>query len=195
MKVILGHKVGMTQIWDDKGRLLAATVVEAQPNRVLNSTDTQSTIGTVTKGKTAQPQAKIAEQLNSKTGIWLKTISGKTDEATELTVAQFKVGDEVSIAGVTKGKGFSGVVKRHGFAGWPASHGHSHQRRPGSIGAQQPQRVVKGRKMAGRMGGENLTVYGNKVLAVHPTEHLIVISGTIPGPKRSRVMIQGVEHG
>jgi large subunit ribosomal protein L3 len=187
MKTILGHKIGMTQMWDPSGRLVAATIVEAKPNTVVAKTDTQTTIATTTRGKASRAQQPLADKIKTKAGLFVKTVTGTTED--ELTVSQFTVGDKVKITGITKGKGFAGVVKRHGFAGWPSSHGHSHQRRPGSIGAQQPQHVVKGKKMAGRMGGEQLTVRGNKILAINPELNLLVISGAIPGPKRARVMI------
>ena len=109
-------------------------------------------------------------------------------------VDSFSTGEFVAISGVTKGKGFAGVVKRHGFAGWPASHGHSHQRRPGSIGAQQPQRVLKGKKMAGHMGAVNLTVRGNKVVSVDLENGLLIVSGAVPGAKRSKVIVRSLER-
>src|SRR3990167_2618455 len=175
MKVILGQKVGMTQIWDNKGRQVSATLISAPDNTVIDRSELQTIIGTTTSGKTNKPQQKIAGILHTSKGIWLKAVPEEI-EADKLSVDQFEIGDEVSVTGVTKGKGFAGVVKRHGFAGWPASHGHSHQRRPGSIGAQRPQRVVKGQKMAGHMGNANLTVRGNKVVAVDVSEGLIILS-------------------
>ena len=188
-KVLLGHKLGMTQLWDDKGRLIPGTVIAAPINTVTAKTDTQTTIGIATRGKTNQAQRQIAEILSSKRGIWLKTLPFSLD-GERLDVGQFEVGEPVVLTGVTKGKGFAGVVKRHGFAGWPASHGHSHQRRPGSIGAQQPQRVVKGQKMAGRMGGAQLTVRSSKVLMIDRDQNLIVVSGPVPGPAKGRVVIR-----
>lgn len=191
MKAILGHKVGMTQRWDDRSRLIAATVVEAQPNAVVEKTDSLTTLAVASKSKIRKPQAKLANSLKAKDGLWLRTIKGKAeDEATDLTVAQFKIGERVSITAVSKGKGYAGVMKRHGFAGWPQSHGHSHQRRPGSIGAQQPQRVPKGKKMAGRMGHRQVTIKGARILEIDDNRNLLVISGPIPGPARSRVLIK-----
>ena len=151
MKAILGHKVGMTQLWDDKGRLISGTVILAEDNDILSKINGQTTIGVATTGKTNKAQQKTAEHLGSKKGIWLKSLPEEL-AGDKLTIEQFEIGEKVSVTGITKGKGFAGGVKRHGFAGWPASHGHSHQRRPGSIGAQRPQRVVKGQKMAGHMG-------------------------------------------
>ena len=180
-------------MWDDKGRLIPGTVISASQNTVLSRTDNQVTIGTTTPGKTNKAQRKIADLLESKRGIWLKTLPLQVG-GDKLDVTQFEVGEAITLTGVTKGKGFAGVVKRHGFAGWPASHGHSHQRRPGSIGAQRPQRVVKGQKMAGRMGFEQLTVRGSKVLLVDKAENLIVVSGAVPGPKKGRILIRSKEQ-
>lgn len=181
-------------MWDDKGRLVPGTVISAPANTVTASAENQTTVGVGVPGKTNKAQRKIAEILSSKRGIWLKSLPIKLDDE-KLDVSQFEVGEAITLTGTTKGKGFAGVVKRHGFAGWPSSHGHSHQRRPGSIGAQRPQRVVKGQKMAGRMGFDQLTIRSSKVLMVDKGENLIVVSGPVPGPKKGRVIIQSKEQG
>lgn len=195
MKIILGRKLGMTQIWDDAGRLLGATIIVAKPNTVLaRTTDSRSLIGVATTAaKAKKPQAHLAAKLNSGKGIWLRSVA-TTDLPAEdqLTVNQFPVGSTVKVLATTKGKGFAGVVKRHGFAGQPASHGHSHQRRSGSIGAQEPQRVPKGQKMAGRMGGAKLTVRGLKILAVDEDKNQLIVKGAVPGPKNGRVVVFGL---
>ncbi|QQG50141.1 MAG: 50S ribosomal protein L3 [Candidatus Berkelbacteria bacterium] len=190
MKAILGQKVGMTQVWDDKGRLVPATVILAEPNKVLENKENTVLVGVKTAGKTAKAQRHFATKLDSKRGIRIKSFKDVSPEGETLSVSQFKVGENVSITGTTKGKGFAGVVKRHGFAGWPASHGHSHQRRPGSIGAQRPQRVVKGQKMGGHMGHETLTVRGNKVISIDTTENLLIVSGAVPGPAKGHLVIR-----
>ena len=189
MKAILGHKVGMTQLWDDKGRLISGTVILAEDNEILSKIHGQTTIGVATTGKTNKAQLKTAEHLGSKKGIWLKVLPEEL-EGDKLTVEQFEIGEKVSVTGITKGKGFAGGVKRHGFAGWPASHGHSHQRRPGSIGAQRPQRVVKGQKMAGHMGVEQFTSRGSTVLFIDNTNKTLVVSGAVPGPRKGRVFVK-----
>ncbi|MEK7535360.1 MAG: 50S ribosomal protein L3 [Patescibacteria group bacterium] len=193
MKALLGHKVGMTQMWDDKGRLVPGTVITAPGNIVLDTTNSQTIIGIPVSGKTNKAQRKTAEHLGSKKGIWLKTLP-EAIQGEQLTVEQFKVGEKVSVTGVTRGKGFAGGVKRHGFAGWPSSHGHSHQRRPGSIGAQRPQRVVKGQKMAGHMGMENFTSRGSKILSVDSENNTLIVSGAVPGPKKGRVFIKSQDN-
>ncbi len=189
MKAILGQKIGMTHLWDDYGRLISGTVILAEDNKIISRQGFQTTIGTITKGKMSKPQRKIAAVLGSPKGIWLKTLPVKID-ADQLSVDQFEIGEKVTVTGITKGKGFAGVVKRHGFAGWPASHGHSHQRRPGSIGAQRPQRVVKGQKMAGHMGAEQFTSRGSQVLFVDASNHTLIVSGAVPGPNKGRVFVK-----
>lgn len=188
MKAILGQKVGMTQIWDDSGRLLSATLITAAPNKIIAKADGRTTIATTIRGKTKKAQRKIADLFASGGKVWQKTLNGSLNE--EPTVGQFVIGEKVTVTGITKGKGFAGGVKRHGFAGSPSSHGHSHQRRPGSIGAQRPQRVVKGQKMAGHMGAEQFTSRGGRVLFVNNADNLLVISGAVPGPKKGRVFVK-----
>jgi large subunit ribosomal protein L3 len=190
MKAILGRKIGMTQVWDDKGRLKAATIIQAEPNTVLTKTDDRVLVGVATQGKTAKAQAGLAEKLGSKRGIWLKELIGVSPEGETLSVSQFQVGDALSISGFTKGKGFAGTIKRHNFSRGPMSHGSRQHRAPGSIGAQRPQRVLKGKKMAGHMGAENLTVRGSKVLSVDESSSLLVVSGAVPGPARGKVIVR-----
>lgn len=189
-KAILGQKLGMTQIWDDKGRLVPATVIFAPANTVITTAEDRVLVGVAVPGKTAKPQQHIAKKLDSKRGILLKEFKGVSPEGETLSVSQFQVGDKVSISGVTKGKGFAGTIKRHNFHRGPMTHGSDNIRQPGSIGAQRPQRVPKGQKMAGHMGAVNLTVRGNKVLAINEKESLIIVSGAVPGPAKGRIMIR-----
>lgn len=189
-KILLGQKLGMTQIWDDKGRLVAGTVVFAEPNTVIKNKEKVS-VAVAVRGKTNKAQMPLAEKVGSKRGIFIKEVSTLETNQDKLDVTQFEVGEKVKVSGITKGKGFSGTIKRHNFHRGPVSHGGDNVRAPGSIGAQRPQRVPKGQKMAGRMGGENLTVRGGKVLAVNLKENIVIISGNIPGPARGKVIIQG----
>lgn len=179
----------MTQMWDDKGRLIAGTVISAEPNSVISQTDSQTTIGIKSSGKTNKAQQKIAELLDSKRGIRQVSLPVKL-ETDSITVDQFEVGEVVSITATTKGKGFSGTIKRHNFHRGPVSHGSHNVRQPGSIGAQRPQRVVKGQKMAGRMGGEQFTSRGNKILSVDKEAGVLVVSGCVPGPKKGHVLVK-----
>lgn len=179
-------------MWDDKGRLVPATIIATVPNKVLTAADGRVLVGIPTKGSTKKPQAEVAKKLDAKRGITLKEFTGieGVEAGAELTVAQFEKGELVSISGVTKGKGFAGGMKRHGFHGGPASHGSDHQRAPGSIGAQRPQRVPKGQKMAGHMGAVSFTTRGNKILEVQSEKGVLVVSGAVPGPARAQVIVR-----
>lgn len=115
------------------------------------------------------------------------------DDTKEVDVTQFNIGDVVEVVGVSKGKGFQGVVKRHGFKGGPASHGHRHVLRSGgSIGSAFPQHVMKGKKMAGRMGGDQVTVKNLKVVWIDDAKHLLAVSGAVPGAKGSVVEVKSI---
>lgn len=187
MKILLGQKIGMTQIWDDKGRLVAATVIFAEPNKTI--TEGQRTLLVAkTAGSTSKPQKYLAKQIDSTKGIRVKEIKNSASDE-PLTVAQFNAGEIVRIAGTTKGKGFAGTIKRHNFHRGPVSHGSDNVRGPGSIGAQRPQRVPKGQKMGGHMGSDNFTVRGIKVLAVKPEDNLLVVKGAVPGPNKGSVIV------
>jgi len=110
-----------------------------------------------------------------------------------MDVSVFEPGETVRVTGISKGKGFQGVVKRHGFHGGSRTHGQKHsEREPGSIGATWPQRVLKGKRMAGRMGGETVTVKNLKVIRVEPEKNLLYVSGAVPGARGSFLKVQSV---
>ncbi len=178
-------------MWDDKGRLIAGTVIHAEPNTVIRTNSTTHLI-TATAGKTNKAQKTLAGIVGAKRGIWLKQVSTLDTDSKTVNVTQFEIGEDVKISGVTKGKGFAGGMKRHGFHGGPAGHGGDNHRGPGSIGAQRPQRVPKGQKMAGHMGAVNLTVRGSKVLAVDAEQNLIIVSGNVPGANKSKVVVNTI---
>lgn len=178
----------MTQLWDNKGKLVAATVIHAQPNKVLRHGESRVFVAANVRGKVNKPQQKMAKEAGITDGMWLKSISEV--EGDSLDVTQFEIGDVVTVSGTTKGKGFSGTIKRHNFHRGPMTHGGDNHRGPGSIGAQRPQRVPKGQKMAGHLGNVNFTSRGNTVVAVEPAENLIIISGAVPGPKKSNVIVR-----
>jgi large subunit ribosomal protein L3 len=191
MKILLGHKIGMTQLWDDNGKLVAATVIKAEPNKIIKE-GSQTKLAVAVERKTNKPQSSLAKLIGSKKGTWLKSVVGLETTADQLDVSQFVEGDVVAVSGVTKGKGFAGTIKRHNFHRGPVTHGSHNIRQPGSIGAQRPQRVPKGQKMAGHMGAANFTARGNKVLEVIKAENLLIVSGAVPGPKRSRVVVRAI---
>lgn len=190
MKFILGKKQYMTQVYDDKGRIKPATVILATPLTVLNDK------GGVGYGeKKLKSVNKAQKYLSPKEGMGyekLRTIGGLAGKTAgeQLDVTTFNPGDKVRVSAISKGKGFQGVVKRHGFKGGRRSHGQKHsEREPGSIGATGPQRVFKGIRMAGRMGGDRVTVSNLEVLQVNKAENIILISGAVPGRRGTLVEV------
>ena len=215
MKFLLVKKLGMSQIYDEKGEVIPVTVVEAEPNIVvqLKTKDkdgyeaVQLGFGT-RKAKNINKQQKGHFKGSGNFAVLKefrfdskgKRSRGEVEESissAELAIGQkidvsvFAPGDIVKVTGMTKGKGFQGVVKRHGFHGMPASHGaHSVMRHAGSIGQRFPQHTLKGMRMAGRMGYDKLTVRGLKVVSVDKDNNLIAIKGAVPGNKGGLLMIQ-----
>src|SRR3989338_7708130 len=177
MKLALGIKQGMTQVFDGEGNIFPATIIVAGPM-------------TVTHVKTLEKDGYNSIQL----GFTEAKEKHVTKAGNEIPLAEiFKVGDVVEVSGISKGKGFQGVVKRHGFKGGRRSHGQKHsEREAGSIGGggRAGGRVVKGMRMAGRMGGERITVKSLKVIKMIQESGEIYISGAIPGRRGSKVEIK-----
>ena len=190
MKIILGKKLGMTTLFDDTKGALNVTLIACGKNTVVLNR-TKETDGYVAVQVTTD---KTTRKTNSKSiEVATKDLADFAPGA-ELSVAQFEVGDKVNICGVTKAKGFQGVVKRHGFAGGWASHGGKHDlRKGGSIGSTFPEHVMKGRRMAGRMGGENFTVQNLSVAYVNVEEGLIGVRGAVPGVNGRVVEVMSVK--
>ncbi len=204
MAGLIGKKIGMTRIFDDGGAAVPVTVVEAGPCPVLQikSSETDG-YAAVQLGFGAQKdkRANKAEKGHAaKAGVesaprLVREISVSDDDEYEIgqavTVEVFEAGDSVKVTGTTKGKGFQGVVKRWGFAGRPASHGHPKSRIPGSIGpGTDPSRVIKGKKLPGRMGGVRATVSNLKIVRVDLERNLLFIKGGVPGSRNSYLLIQ-----
>jgi large subunit ribosomal protein L3 len=190
MKFILAKKLGMTTVFEKDGTARNVTLLEAAGN-VVNQ------IRTKEKDGYCAIQVAVIKQ-NSSKGDRIEDLrefklEGETPEmkvGDPIKAEQFQKGDKVNITGVTKAKGFQGVVKRWGFAGSPASHGHRHDlRAPGSIGSMYPQKVFKGKKMAGRMGSNQKTVKNLEVAMVDSEKNIIAIEGAVPGNNRSIVKI------
>jgi large subunit ribosomal protein L3 len=222
MKGILGVKVGMTQIIDDDGVVSPATIIQAGPCFVTQVKVTKSDgynaiqlgYGEVKEQRLTRPErghlgllktdAKHPRRKTSN-GVpavrhlrEIRTRSASDYEVGQvLTVAQFEPGDRVDVVGRSKGRGFAGVVKRHGFSGGPKTHGQSdRQRAPGSIGATSGMsRVIKGLKMAGRMGNERVTSQNIEVVRIDPERNLIAVKGSVPGAKGGLVMIRDAAKG
>lgn len=208
-KALLGTKLGMTQAWNEDGRVVPLTVVQVGTN-VVTQVRTIETDGyeAVQIGYGEMDPRRVTKPLSghfAKAGVTPRRhlTEVRTSDASsyelgqELTADTFEVGAAVDVTGKTKGKGTAGVMKRHGFAGVSASHGaHRNHRKPGSIGAcATPGRVFKGLRMAGRMGNVRHTVQNLTVHAVDVEKGLVLLAGPVPGPKGSVVMIRNAAKG
>lgn len=200
MKFILGTKEYMTQIFDEKGRVHAGTVISAGPLTITQVKGVEKDgYESVQVGLGTQKESRLSKAVRGHTkdaGNFKHLHEFRLDAPASLSrgdkvgVDSFAVGDVVEARGTSKGKGFQGVVKRHGFAGGPRSHGQSHsEREPGSIGGGLRTRVPKGMRMAGRTGGDTVFVKNLKVLHIDAEKNLIVISGAVPGRRGSLVEI------
>ena len=199
-KGILGKKVGMTQIFTETGELIPVTVVEAAANVVLQvktvATDGYEAVQVgfddkreVLSNKPAKGHVAKANTAPKRFIREFKNIEG-LEVGAELTVEQFEAGDVVDITDTTKGKGFQGVIKRYGQSRGPMSHGSRYHRRPGSMGPVAPNRVFKNKRLAGRMGGNRVTVQNLVVVQVVPEKNVILVKGNIPGAKKSLITVK-----
>ena len=202
MSGLIGKKVGMTSIFDENGKNIPCTVIEAGPC-VVTQVRTKEVDGyealqlgfddKKTANKAAEGHAKKAGTVAKRKVVEFQGFEEDYKLGDQITVEHFAEGEFVDISGTSKGKGFQGVVKRHGFGGvGQATHGqHNRLRAPGSIGAASyPARVFKGMRMAGRMGGEKVKVENLRVLKVVPEKNLLVVKGCVPGHKNAYVIIQ-----
>lgn len=204
MSGLIGKKIGMTSIYDENGKNLPCTVIEAGPCVVTQiKTDEVDgydaiQLGFNDKNEKHTNNAEAGHFKKSKSSskhkvVEFKNFNKELNLGDSITVEHFNEGEFVDVSGTSKGKGFQGVVKRHGFAGvGQATHGqHNRLRAPGSIGAASyPARVFKGMKMAGRMGNETITVLNLKVIKVVAEKNILVLKGCVPGHKNSYVIIR-----
>ena len=204
MSGLIGKKIGMTSLYDEKGNNLACTIIEAGPCVVTQIKNEEKDgynsvqLGFLDKKERNINKAEAGHFKNAniapKSNLFeFKNFENELSVGDVLNVDHFSEGEFVDISGTSKGKGFQGVVKRHGFAGvGQSTHGqHNRLRAPGSIGAASyPARVFKGMKMAGQMGNEKVTVQNLKVIKVVPEKNLLVIKGCVPGHKNSIVTIR-----
>ena len=194
----------MTQVWDAAGAVRPVTVISVTPNVVTQiKTVAKDGYNAVQLGwgsrkpkDVNKPMRGHVKELGSFVGLkeWRLSAPAAQKVGDTLTVEVFTQGDEVAVSGISKGKGFQGVVKRHGFHGGSRTHGQKHsEREPGAIGggARAGGRVAKGMRMAGRMGGERVTVKNLKVAQVVPDENLILIEGAVPGRQGTLIEIIG----
>ncbi len=195
----------MSQLFNGKRQVVPVTLIEAGPCLVVGErTKERDGYSAVQIGfeemkdrKINKPQKGFFKKAGLKKGYrYIKEIKDNQLKAgDEINVSQFNKGDIVKVSGLSKAKGFQGVVKRHGFAGFPATHGTKHgERAPGSIGSAFPERVFKGKKMAGRMGGERVTTCGLEVADIDKENNLLAIKGAVPGRKGTLLEIELIKE-
>jgi large subunit ribosomal protein L3 len=203
-KAIVGEKVGMTQVWDDQNRAIPVTVLRVAPVRVVQVktperegySAVQVTWGFRRASTLTNPEKGHYDKAGVEPGRRLVELRLEdTSDITvgqELTAALWSAGERVDAIAVSKGKGFAGGMKRHNFKGMGASHGnHKHHRAPGSIGAcATPSRVFKGTRMAGRMGGRQVTALNLEVVSSDPERELVLVKGAVPGPRGAVVVLR-----
>lgn len=207
MKGILGKKIGMTQIFTERGEAVPVTVIEAGPCWVTQvRTERRDGYSAVQLGFEEVDPKKASRKLTKAELGHLKNVrplkhlrefrdgvkDGEYEVGSKLDVSQFTAGDKVDVTGTSKGKGFAGGMKRHNFRGGPKTHGQSdRQRSPGSIGSgTTPGRVLKGMRMAGHLGDERVTVQNLEIVQVDPERNLLLVRGAVPGAKNGLLMIR-----
>ncbi len=199
-KGILGRKIGMTQVFTEKGNLIPVTVVEAAPNVVLQKktveTDGYEAIqlgfDNLKENRANKPQKGHVGKANTAPKRYIRELRGTSEleVGQEVKVNVFVEGETVDVTAISRGKGFQGVIKRHGQSRGPMSHGSRYHRRPGSMGAVAPNRVFKGKKLAGQMGGERVTVQNLEIIKVDVEKNLLLIKGNIPGSKKALITVK-----
>ena len=200
---LIGKKVGMTQIFDDKGEVIPVTVIEAGPCTVteLRSAEingyaaVQLGFGAAREKRVSRPALGQFKKRNLSPLKHLREFrvpdTAGLEVGQSLTVSIFEKGHHVDVLGVTKGRGFAGVVKRYGFVAGHASHGPTAGKQPGSIGSSAyPSRVIKGKRLPGRMGGVNLTIKNLLVVGVDPEQNVLLVRGAVPGPPNGLVVVK-----
>lgn len=203
-KAILARKIGMTQVYDEQGHAVPVTVLEAGPCYVTQikstASDGYSSIQIGFKEKrdrhVSQPLRGHFQRAGVKPCRYLREFRVKEKDLPEYTPGRelradiFSAGDRVDVSAVSRGKGFAGSIKRHGFARGPRTHGSRYHRGPGSLGAVDPGRVFKGRPLPGRMGGRQRTVQNLRVVQVDGDKNILLVRGSVPGPRKGLVEVK-----
>ncbi|MBM0067855.1 50S ribosomal protein L3 [Alkalicoccobacillus gibsonii] len=201
-KGILGRKIGMTQVFAENGEVIPVTVIEAEPNVVLQKKTVESDgyeaiqlgFADQKKNNTTKPSEAHAAKAQTTPKRYIKEIRNVTlddyEVGQELSVTTFAEGDVVDVTGTSKGKGFQGAIKRHNQSRGPMSHGSRYHRRPGSMGPVAPNRVFKGKLLPGRMGGETITIQNLEIVKVDAERNLLLVKGNVPGARKGYVAIQ-----
>ncbi len=206
-KGLIGKKLGMTQIFDEQGKVIPVTVIEAGPCVVAQVKTVESDgynaiqlgFGDVKESKVNKPEkghfTKSKLPLKKHLREFRLDSIENINIGDELKADTFAAGDQLDIQGTSKGKGFQGVIKRHGQSRGPMGHGSHYHRRPGSLGTMLPKRVLKGKKLAGHMGVETVTIQNLEIIETNTNENYILISGNVPGAKNSIVLIKTAIKG
>ncbi|MBC7346185.1 MAG: 50S ribosomal protein L3 [Clostridia bacterium] len=201
-KGIIGRKLGMTQVFTEDGRCVPVTVLQAGPcvviQKKMKETDGYEAIQVgfepIPEHRVNRPlrghfaRAKVAPFRHIRE-LRVDNI-GDYQVGQELRVDLFRPGELVDVTGITRGRGFAGGIKRHGFRRGPMAHGSKYHRRPGALAAKGPARVFKGRRLPGRLGGEQVTIQNLEVVRVDPERNLLLLKGSVPGVRRSLVTIR-----
>lgn len=202
MKGILGRKLGMTQVFTAEGNVIPVTVIEAGPNVVLQKKDAENDgyeavqLGFSDKKEKAanKPEAGHAKKANTAPKRYVREIRGIDlvgyEVGQEVKADVFAEGEFVDVTGISKGKGFAGVIKRWGQSRGPMAHGSRYHRRPGSMGSIQANRVPKGKHLPGHMGSETVTIQGLEIIKVDVERNVLLVKGSVPGPKKGFVKIK-----
>ncbi len=207
MKGILGRKIGMTEKFTTDGKVIPVTVISVEPNVItqIKTVDTDGynavQLGVVDKKEKHATKQEIGHA--KKAGVapkrFLKEIRVEDITTYELgstiKADTFEAGEKVDVTGTSKGKGFAGVIKRHNQSRGPETHGSRYHRRPGSMGTMRPMRVLKGKKLAGHMGSETVTIQNLEIIEVNANDNYILVSGNVPGAKNSLVLIKSAVKG
>lgn len=203
MKALITRKIGMASIIADNGLLTPVTLLSASPC-VITQVKTEESdgytavqVGFETAKKTNKAQIGHFKKSNSKPKIVREFRTTEIDESIkpglQLPAESFSVGDTVHVTGTSKGKGFAGTIKRHNFHRGRKTHGGQSYRRPGSIGSMYPQKIFKGKKMAGQMGNEQVTVKNLKVALIDTENQVIGVVGAVPGPRKGIILLKGAK--
>lgn len=197
MKFAIGTKLEMSQIFDQDGKAIPVTLVRVAPMTVTQIKTKEKDgyeavqIASGVKKRPTKPLQGHLKKVGLANARWLREYRLENNEGSyavgqKFDASVFAKGDTVHVSGTVKGRGFQGVVKRHGFHGAPATHGTKHaHREPGSVGATWPQRIIKGKRMAGRMGGNRVTIRNLTIADVLPEKNLLLLTGAVPGHRGS----------
>ena len=207
MKGILGRKVGMTEVFTKDGKIIPVTVISVEPNVVMQVKTTKTDgyeaiqLGVTDKKESRANKAEIghAKKAGSAPKRFLKEIRVSNAEdytvGSEIKADIFEVGEKVDVTGTSKGHGFTGVIVRNNQSEGPKTHGSRYHRRPGSMGTMRPMRVLKGKMLSGHMGVDTVTVQNLNIVDVNLEDNYILVSGNVPGAKKSLVLIKEAIKG